>query len=82
MRKRIISLLLAVVMVITVFPRFSVDTYAEVSLGGSGTEEDPYRISSAAEFNTFRDEINAGEGNAEDIYYLITENIDLSAVDN
>ncbi len=53
-------------------------------LRGSGTEADPYQISSLDDLILFRDSVNAGETkyNASGVYVVLTTDIDLSSVDN
>ena len=54
-----------------------------LSLPGSGTEEDPYVISTLEQLIVFRDSVNAGETkyNAEGVYVALGANIDMSSVD-
>ena len=46
-------------------------------LKGDGTKEDPYKISSAAELEEFRDEVNSGK---TDAWAELTDDIDLSGI--
>ena len=50
--------------------------------GGSGTESDPYQIADAADLQTLAAIVNKGSDacNNRDVWYRLTENIDLSAV--
>lgn len=54
--------------------------------GGSGTAEDPYRISTAAELKALADTVNQGgvddDYSQRGVYYELTADIDLSAYDN
>ena len=46
--------------------------------GGTGSNEDPYRISTATNLKTLSDYVNTGNGaNTKDVYYKLTANIDL-----
>lgn len=47
---------------------------------GTGTETDPYVISTLEQLELFRDEVNTGE--SEGKYYTLGANIDLSTVEN
>lgn len=58
--------------------------YVQTGLAGSGTQADPYQISSVEDLVKFRDSVNAGETkyNAEGVYVVLTADIDLSSVAN
>lgn len=77
--QRIIAFLLSLVMVLSVLPADMV--YAEsgssIFAGGSGTENDPYRIETLKQLEDFRDDVNSGEG-YNDTYVILTADIDLS----
>jgi len=45
---------------VVLFAFFGVFSWAQSSLGGSGTSNDPYRIASAADWNTFAAAVNGG----------------------
>ncbi len=49
-----------------------------VPLEGSGTEEDPYRISNAQEWNTLADYISSTANDMTNIYLAVTADIDFS----
>ena len=58
--------------------------YVLVGLLGSGTEADPYQIGSVKDLIFFRNSVNAGETkyNAEGVYVVLTDDIDLASVEN
>ena len=72
MKKRALSLLMAVVMVIGLLP--ATVRAADSTLSGKGTFAEPYLISGADELKAFRDRVNAGENPA---CAKLTDNIDL-----
>lgn len=91
--KRILSVLLAVLMVMSSFVTVAAETEpaqpttwwnnnaAAAFAGGSGTESDPYLISSAAEFAYFAKYLEGGAlTNAKTMtYFKLTADIDMSA---
>ena len=58
MKKRVLSLLLAVVMLWSLLP--TAVFAADGELSGSGTEDDPYRIANAADLLAFAAKVNGG----------------------
>ena len=73
MKKRVLSLLLAVVMLWSLLP--TAVFAADGELSGSGTEDDPYRIANAADLLAFAAKVNDGEADA---CAVLTEDIDLT----
>ena len=55
MKKRFLALLLVLVMVFSLMPA----ALAADTLSGSGTEDDPYLLATAADLKAFRDMANA-----------------------
>ena len=74
MKKRILAWVLALVMIVGLLPTvaFAAD------LGGSGTEDDPYLITSADDLAAFRDKVNATKKGTSTLCGKLTTNIDLS----
>lgn len=89
-RGRLLAAVLAVVMVlstsITGYGVEAAGAYGETgakssdtpALKGSGTAEDPYKISNAAELKVFAGFINSDAGTETEYFYIQTEDIDLS----
>lgn len=73
MKKRVLSLLLAVVMLWSLLP--TAVFAADDELSGSGTEDDPYRIADAADLLAFAAKVNDGEADA---CAVLTADIDLT----
>lgn len=73
MKKRALSLLMAVIMVVSLLP--TAVWAADGTLSGSGTEADPYLIASADDLKAFRDKVNAGDNST--LCAKLTQNIDL-----
>ena len=73
MKKRALSLLMAVILVVSLLP--TAVWAADGTLSGSGTEADPYLIASADDLNAFRDKVNAGDNST--LCAKLTQNIDL-----
>ena len=63
MKKRILSILLALCMVLSIAPAavFAEGSTAPADITGSGTAENPYLIYTAEGLKQFRDKVNAGE---------------------
>ena len=76
MKKRVLSLLLAVVMVWSLLP--TAVFAADGELSGSGTEDDPYQIADAADLLAFAEMVNGGKPG---ICAELTANIDLTGED-
>lgn len=76
MKKRVLSLLLAVVMVWSLLP--TAVFAADGELSGSGTEDDPYRIAGAADLMAFAEMVNGGKSG---ICAELTAKIDLTGED-
>lgn len=76
MKKRALSLLMAVIMVVSLLP--TAVWAADGTLSGSGTEADPYLIASADDLKAFRDKVNAGDNST--LCAKLTQNIDLDWV--
>ena len=55
MKKRFLSLLLVLVLIMSLMPA----ALAADTLSGSGTEDDPYLLATAADLKAFRDMANA-----------------------
>ena len=62
MKKRVLSLALALLMVLSLVPMSALA--AEGTLSGDGSASNPYLISSADDLKAFRDRVNAGENPA------------------
>ncbi|BDF07328.1 hypothetical protein [Emergencia timonensis] len=60
---------------ITFKPLYTVDF-----AGGTGTAQDPYQLSTAAQLKTLADLVNAGNIEYNSKYYKLTANIDLSSI--
>lgn len=73
MKKRVLSLLLAVVMLWSLLP--TAVFAADGELSGSGTEDDPYRIADAADLLAFAAKVNDGKTTA---CAVLTADIDLT----
>lgn len=76
MKKRVLSLLLAVVMLWSLLP--TAVFAADGELSGSGTEDDPYQIADAADLLAFAEMVNGGKPG---ICAELTANIDLTGED-
>lgn len=74
MKKRVLSLLLAVVMLWSLLP--TAVFAADGELSGSGTEDDPYRIAGAADLLAFAAKVN--DGSETTACAMLTANIDLA----
>ncbi|MBQ2670357.1 MAG: hypothetical protein IJG06_06360, partial [Clostridia bacterium] len=84
MKKRITSLFVALCMVFSMIPAFTLTASAEIvetQPAGSGTEADPFRIGTAGELAWFRTNINNG-GIAQTSCAELTADIDLSGDSN
>ena len=66
MKKRILSILLTLCMVLSIAPAavFAEGSTAPADITGEGTAENPYLIYTAAGLKAFRDKVNAGETGA------------------
>ncbi len=73
MKKRVLSLLLAVVMLWSLLP--TAVFAADGELSGDGSPDDPYRIADAADLLAFAAKVNDGETTA---CAMLTEDIDLT----
>ncbi|MBO4989878.1 MAG: hypothetical protein J6D37_06060 [Clostridia bacterium] len=87
-RKKCILLLLAVLFAVSAFcclfslsetKKASADS--NISLEGSGTRSNPYRISSIQDLTVFRNTVNGGKS-FQGLYFLQTEDIDLKLLSN
>ena len=80
MKKRVLSLLLAVVMLWSLLPTAVFAAGGELS--GSGTEDDPYRIANAADLLAFAAKVNGNEDEGIEpqpgACAMLTNNIDLT----
>lgn len=76
MKKRVLSLLLAVVMLWSLLP--TAVFAADGELSGSGAEDDPYQIAGAADLMAFAEMVNGGKSG---ICAELTANIDLTGED-
>ena len=74
MKKRVLSLLLAVVMLWSLLP--TAVFAADGELSGSGTEDDPYRIADAADLLAFAAKVN--DGSETTACAMLTKDIDLT----
>ena len=90
MKKKILSLLLALCLVMALVPMttFAEDAQninvwdgstAAAFAGGTGTAEDPYQIANGAELAYLASSVNSGE-TYEDKYFVLTANIDLNGL--
>ena len=75
MKKRMLSLLLVLVMLLGLLPTAAL---AAPASGGSGTEADPYLIATAQDLVDFRNEVNKGTAK---LYATLKDNINLSVLD-
>ena len=75
MKNRVVSLLMAVLLVLPFWP---VVSYATTHFAGSGTETDPFIISNAADWAQFAEEVNAGVN--ADTYYKLSDNFENEAL--
>ncbi len=76
MKKRIFAFFLTLALLLTLLP---VQSFAAVtSLKGSGTETDPYRLSTAEELVYAAQQMNAGTSAYVGKFYSLTADIDLS----
>lgn len=80
-QKRYLSALLLALVLMAMCPA-NLRAQSTFSGSGSGTSADPYQIATAAQLGEFRDLVNAGNAtyNAASVYYVLTDNIDLSSV--
>ena len=75
MKKRMVSLLLVLVMLLGLLPTAAL---AAPASGGSGTEADPYRIATAQDLADFRDAVNgSAKKSTSKLCAKLTANIDL-----
>lgn len=79
-QKRILTILLTLMMILTVLPGNVVfaETASNIFDGGTGTQEDPYRIKTLEQLEAFRDSVNGGDDYKDKVVKL-TANIDMSA---
>ena len=83
MRKRIASLLLILALCFTLLPTAALAEDATAMPkynGGSGTELDPWLISSVEDLQTLANEVNKGQA-YENSYFVLTADIDLGNID-
>ncbi len=84
--KKTVAIVLALLLLVGIMPvaAFAEDTKPAYS-GGSGTEDDPYLISSVEDLQALAETINSGAaqeyGNYIGVYFKQTKDIDLSGVD-
>ena len=77
MKKRMVSLLLVLVMLLGLLPTAALAAPAS----GSGTADDPYRIATAQDLAEFRDEVNgSAKKSTSTLCAKLTANIDLSTL--
>ena len=74
MKKRVLSLLLAVVMLWSLLP--TAVFAADGELSGSGSSDDPYRIANAADLLAFAAKVN--DGSEPTACAMLTKDIDLT----
>lgn len=75
MKNRILSFILTFSLVAALLSGFSLSAFAAVEYdGGSGTQNDPYLISTAEQLSAFRDSVNSGKTT---LCASLTANIDL-----
>ena len=78
MKKRMVSLLLVLVMLLGLLPTAAL---AAPASGGSGTEADPYLITTAQDLADFRDAVNgSAKKSTSKLCAKLTANIDLSTL--
>ena len=87
MKKRILSLLLAVVLCLSLMPLTVLaedgawdGSIATAFAGGTGTESDPYQIADGAQLAYLASEVNKGQA-YENSYFVLTADIDLNNKD-
>jgi len=80
MKKRLWILLLAICMVMTVFPMTAFAANGALNKG-TGAENDPYLIEDLADLVAFRDSVNAGNNYAGQ-YVQLAASIDMSSIAN
>jgi hypothetical protein len=78
MKKRILSLFLTLVMLMSLLTVAAVPASAVTFDGGDGSRDNPYLISTVAQFKAFRDIVNSSNGSA---CAKLTNNIDLESCD-
>lgn len=78
MKKRVLSLFLTLVMLMSLLTVAAVPASAVTFDGGDGSRDNPYLISTAAQFKAFRDLVNSSNGSAS---AKLTNNIDLESCD-
>ena len=90
MKKRILSMLLAIVMVVGLIPSFTLtasavdaDTWDGTSVatafaGGTGTEADPYQITTAAQLIYLRNQVNGGNS-YDGMYFRLEADLDMAS---
>ena len=91
MKKRILSMLLAIVMVVGLVPGFTftasaegtTDTWDGTSVatayaGGTGTEADPYQITTAAQLIYLRNQVNDGQS-YDGQYFRLDADLDMAS---
>ena len=77
--KRISRTITMVLMVLFMIAIQAFGAPAGLSLNGSGTKEDPFRIENAVQLKELADSVNLGNSYA-DTYFMLTEDIDLSGI--
>ena len=82
MKRKLISILLTVSLLVTAMLSGIGAVYAEGEPEGSGTETDPYLIASASDLAALAARTNSGETYADyvDKYYKLTADIDMSGI--
>lgn len=85
MKKRLTAIIAIAAMIVTMVPSmaFAASVWDGSSIatgyaGGNGSADDPYKISSAAEFAYFAQQVNGGETYSGK-YLLLTDDIDLNS---
>lgn len=77
------KLSIAIAIVFAIITSNNVFSQTSAVYGGNGTEENPYEISTVAQFQAFSDTINASNGapykDYANTYFKLTANLDLSS---
>lgn len=78
-QKRITAFIITVVMMFMLLPG-NIAFAESIFAGGSGTEDDPYKIATLAQLEAFRDNVNSGN-DYDGKYIMLTADIDLLGSD-
>ncbi|MCH5352125.1 MAG: hypothetical protein J1E06_01435, partial [Acutalibacter sp.] len=81
MKRKRTSIILILALCLSLLPSVTLSASAADYSGGSGTESDPYLISSAANLKALADAVNGGS-TQYGVYFKLTKDISLSAYSN